>query len=544
MIEEQEKNDIDDNNENNIINNNENESSYEILNGGEEDEDDLLKSETETNKSANEEISKKNKNDIVKQLEELDKKELELAMKLREVKKESDDNNNNISGMRINILKDTFTNIGFREESSDDKKEEKNDDKKKESKEGETVEEEEEEEEEENDNDTDEFGDTTETKKDPYESYLNSQTSFTNYFSHLKEGDYIYGLKTKIFYLYFTKLPPKRNISLFIKAQNDEEIKVMEILKNINDRFQQGTQSKEMERTNKKNLFNYIRDKVKREEIILIQRNSINDFTFNKKIRIHYLNYLKKKHTFEIPININWKLRQFIYYFKNLYHIPDASNNSNLIIYVKERKYSGKDIEKSEQKIFSPKIFDYEKDYIFIIEHENFELISIDLGSSIDKYNFKGKQIPHIIFSPHYNLCIESLLISNQIKSLECEVYVFRDEFYFNIKSNVGTNNYEEAKNVLTNFNWKNKCKFVTTIRSAKSSQYKNNDDVLSFSICPKFNLYHDKTYIFLISTPLMKINVFNSGEGDQELFIISSDNKCIINGIKCKKLSDFSLDN
>ena len=46
-------------------------------------------------------------------------------MKLREVKKESDDNNNNISGMRINILKDTFTNIGFREESSDDKKEEK-----------------------------------------------------------------------------------------------------------------------------------------------------------------------------------------------------------------------------------------------------------------------------------------------------------------------------------------------------------------------------------------------------------------------------------
>ena len=532
MIEEQEKNDREDNNENNNINNNENESSYEILNGEEEDEDDLLKSETESNKSSNNEFKKQ----MIKRIEELDKRELEF--KLREMEA----NNNNNTGMRINILKDTYSNIGFRSESIDDKKEE---DKKKTSKEEENEEEDEEEEEggEVVDDDSDRFGDTTETKKDPYESYLNSQTSITDYFKDLKEDDYLYGLKTKIFYLYFDKLPPKKNIPLFIKSQKDEIIKERELsikLKDINDRFKQRTQSKEMKRTNKKNLFNFIRDK----EIILIPKISKNDFTFNRKIRIHYLNYLNKKHAFEIEININWKLKQFINYFKTLYHIPDVSNNSNIIIYIKGKKYSGKDIEMNDQKIFSPRKFDYEKDYVFIIENENSEIIPIDLGSYINKYNFKGKQIPHIIFSPHYNLCIESILVSNQLKSLECEVYIFRDEFNFNIKRNVGTNNYESAKNVLFNFVWKNKCKFITTIKSVKSSQYKDNDDVLSFSIWPRFNLHHDKTYIFLISTPLIKINVFNSGEGDQELFIISSDNKCIINGIKCKKLSDFSLDN
>ena len=121
---------------------------------------------------------------------------------------------------------------------------------------------------------------------------------------------------------------------------------------------------------------------------------------------------------------------------------------------------------------------------------------------------------------------------------------MFKDEFYFNIKNNIGTNNNEKAQNALSDFNWKNKCEFITTIKSVKNSQYKNNEDALSFSIWPKFNLYHDKIYIFLTSTPLKKINVFNSGEGDQGLFIISSDNKCIINGIISKKVSDFSINN
>ena len=77
-----------------------------------------------------------------------------------------------------------------------------------------------------------------------------------------------------------------------------------------------------------------------------------------------------------------------------------------------------------------------------------------------------------------------------------------------------------------------------------KSSQYKNNEDAISFSICPKINLKHDKTYVFLVSTPFQNINVFDYGSGDQGLFIISSDNKAIINGIICKKLSDFCVDN
>ena len=49
---------------------------------------------------------------------------------------------------------------------------------------------------------------------------------------------------------------------------------------------------------------------------------------------------------------------------------------------------------------------------------------------------------------------------------------------------------------------------------------------------------------MFLITSPNLNINVFNSGSGDQGLFIISYDDKAILNGFICKKISDFTLDN
>jgi hypothetical protein len=267
------------------------------------------------------------------------------------------------------------------------------------------------------------------------------------------------------------------------------------------------------------------------------------DYTFNKKVKVHYLNYFDKKITIEIPVNINWKLIDFVNYIKKLYHIPDITNNTNISIFSKNKKFSGKDFE-NEEYFFRPPIFDYEKDYILFIEHENFDIITLDLGSSLDKHNFKEKQVPHILFSSHNNLSVESILVSKQLEKLECEIYIFRDEYYFNLESNVGKNNYEKAKNAISSYNWKNKCNYITTIKTMKSMSYKHNEDVLSFSIWPKFNLLHDKTYIFLISTPYKNINVFDSGAGDQGLFIISGGNKAIINGIVCKKISDFSVEN
>ena len=96
--------------------------------------------------------------------------------------------------------------------------------------------------------------------------------------------------------------------------------------------------------------------------------------------------------------------------------------------------------------------------------------------------------------------------------------------------------------------NWKSKCKYITFIKSLRSTTYRNNgeinEEVASFSINPKINLYHDKVYVFLIKTPSSNINIFESGATDQGIFIVSSDNKNIINGFICRKLSDFCLDN
>ena len=96
----------------------------------------------------------------------------------------------------------------------------------------------------------------------------------------------------------------------------------------------------------------------------------------------------------------------------------------------------------------------------------------------------------------------------------------------------------------MSSTDWKSKCNYVTSIKSIKSSKYKNNDDVISFSILPRLILSHNKSYVFLITSPNININVFNSGCGDQGLFIVSMDDKAILNGFICRKISDLALDN
>ena len=507
----------------NSLQNNENESSFEIMNGEEEDEDDLLKSESETNKSSNKHITINNEKNRLN-IEEINVKE-KIDEKNNDINNNNNDNikqdgDDDLDAMLKSLMEDKNSQPNNEEKKNDNSNEE-------------------EDEEGEEDDDSE-----TEQQINPYQLYLDSNISISNYLSTLKEGDYIYGIKTKIFYVFLKQMPYKKSEYIFIKNQSNEENIRQKLLKDINDVAQENLESETFNKAIKANFYLFIKKLSEKEEIILIKENDCSNFTFNRKIKIHYLNYLNKKYCFEIFININWKLKNFVKYFKKQYHIPNISNNSNITLYLKDKQFSGEDIEKNEEKIFSPQFFNYEEDYIIIIEHESFDIFKIDLGSTEGKYNFKGKQIPHIIFSSYNNFSVDAFLASKQLKTFECDIYIFRDEFYFNIESNVGKNNYEKAIEVLSNLNWKNKCKYITTIKSMKSSKYDNNEDVLSFSIWPKFNLYHDKTYIILVSTPLMNIKVFDSGVGDQGLFIISKDKKAIINGIIGKKLSDFSIDN
>ena len=248
----------------------------------------------------------------------------------------------------------------------------------------------------------------------------------------------------------------------------------------------------------------------------------------------------------KIIININWNIEDFITHFSKLYHISSSKYklDEKLSVFIKNKKISRGDSLKNNN-IFLPHEFDYEKDYIIVLEKEDFDIFNIDLGSKNKKFNFKNEKVPHIVFSSHNNICLQSIIVSKQLKFLECEIYVFKDEYYFNLERNIGKYNLKKAKDVLSSIDWKDKCKYVTSIKSINSSSYENNEDAISFTISPQLLLYHDKSYVFLITSPNLNINVFSSGCGDNGVFIVSSNiNKAILNGFTCKNISDLALDN
>ena len=537
-----------------MIDENEYESSFEKMDGEEEDEDDLLKSESETNKSSNKEQPLKESNIINESINannikneqdnqnnnNCDNKENEIA----------NNNGKNTENNRTSIVKDIEPdnlNESF-DLTEKSMKKEKNEENSKISNESKEIEEknksEDIEDEDEDDND-DEEEEESEESINPYEKYLDSKISNNkNYLHQVNIGDYLYETKNKIYYKIVKEIPFKKNSYIIIKAHNGDENLQNKILKDINDFGYHRIDQEKNEETKKQiktNINNYIKNLKKTKLIEFINDRNINEFTINRKIKIYYLNYLNKKITFEIPVNINCKFINFIDYLKKIYHFPNLTNNTNLTIIIKNKKYSGKKIEDNKNKnFFYPNIFDYEKDYIIILEHENFEIVNIDIGSYSDKFNFKGNKIPHLIFSSQNNFSIDSILVSKQLRFFECDIYVYKDSINFNIERNMGKYNFKKVKQALSSFNLENNYNYVASIKSVKYSDYSDNENVVSFSIWPKFNLYHHKSYVFLVYSPIKNINAFDSGSAGQGLFIISSDNKCIINGIVCKKFSDF----
>ena len=100
-------------------------------------------------------------------------------------------------------------------------------------------------------------------------------------------------------------------------------------------------------------------------------KENIKNFSFYKKIKIYYLNYLNKKISLNIFIDINWTLNDFVVYFSRLYHMPYSKEQSKSVIsiFIKNEEYTAKDF-KSSKKIFLPQYFDYEKDYVLVLEHK------------------------------------------------------------------------------------------------------------------------------------------------------------------------------
>ena len=345
-------------------------------------------------------------------------------------------------------------------------------------------------------------------KKYSYNEYINSKIENSSYFDKLKAGDYIYGIKQDKYYKILDK--------------NDKNIKI-KMIKNI----EHG--NKKMEKD--ANINNKLKN------VITISYKEYSNYKFHQRIKIKYINYLNKYLELEISININCSIKDMLEIFSKMYHIPNRSIlrlTPSLVIIINNIKYwQYNDI---KNKYFIPNKFDYNNDYVIIIEKEYFDFKEVDLGSYSNYLNLKNEKVPHFVCSLYYNFEIGAFIVSKCCLKLECEIYELKIDKYFNIDF------YDEkkTKNKIKEFldlNWKE------VIKSDEIKKVVDNFNGIGFKINKKLKLIHGKMYIFLVSSPDNKIYTFNPRSISKEgLIIVSKNDKSILIGFEAKKISDFEI--
>ena len=277
-----------------------------------------------------------------------------------------------------------------------------------------------------------------------------------------------------------------------------------------------------------------------KKETISITIKDFSKYTNLQKIKIFYINYLNIFHRIDMIIDINCSINHIVGQFQKLYHIPCdrySEEKPPLLIFINNKKYSP--LNKNERKYFIPNKFDYKNDYLIFLEHETHKFSEIDMGTRNNYINLKGEKIPHFVFSSYYNLQIDGFVISKNITYLECEVYELKKELNFSVDPENEKATKKKAKEFL-NLNWKEKSSLISIIKSGALRKSKENYDANCFEINREFILGHGKVYIFLVTSNNKKVYAFNPRRISKDgLVIISRDDKAILSGFKCKKISD-----
>ena len=355
-------------------------------------------------------------------------------------------------------------------------------------------------------------------KKNSYNEYINSKIVNSNCFDKLKVGDYIYGIKQDKFYKILDK--NGKNIKLKMIKKIEHGNKIME------------TNDENNKSVNKK-----------LKNVINISYKEYSNYKIHQRIKIKYINYLNKYLELEIIININCSIKDMSEIFSKMYHIPNRSIlhlTPSLVIIINNIKYwQYNDI---KNKYFIPNKFDYNNDYVIIIEKEYFDFKEVDLGSYSNYLNLKNEKVPHFVCSLYYNFEIGAFIVSKCCLKLECEIYELKIDKYFNIDF------YDEkkTKNKIKEFldlNWKEKTKLISVIKSDEIKKVVDNFNGIGFKINKKLKLIHGNMYIFLVSSPDNKIYTFNPRSISKEgLIIVSKNDKSILIGFEAKKISDFEI--
>ena len=317
------------------------------------------------------------------------------------------------------------------------------------------------------------------------------------------------------------------------EEENKEEIK--EENKEENKDKEKPKEKKEKDTKKKDN-----KKKVKNLNLFAVIKD-ITEYTFFQKIRVIYLNPLNNPVVFYLKINMNTSIKEIIDQFADLYHYKHERYSDNKIplhIFINGKKHSISN--KTQAKYFIPTKFDYKNDYILILEKQLFKLKELDVGSRTNYLNLKGINVVHAVYNSLYNYEVDSFLITKGITSLDCQVYELKKEL--NIRQY--TDNEHTIKQKLREFldsNWKEKTNLVTTFKSIKVKNSKSYNCNL-FEISRKFILLQGKIYVFVIKSNNKKLDVFNGRRIYTDgIYIVSKNNKSILDGFRAKAISDFT---
>ena len=301
--------------------------------------------------------------------------------------------------------------------------------------------------------------------------------------------------------------------------------------------------SKKQEKDNEKNNDNPSKKKSKKKKKydLNVIIKDFSEYIFFQKIRVIFLNSLNNPVVFSLRINMNTSIKVIIEHLSSLYHFKydRYTNKMPLHIFINGKKHSVSN--DTFRKFFIPTKFDYKNDYILILEKQTLKLKEYDLGRRCNYINFRGIEVPHVVYNSLYNFEIDSFIIIKDLEVLDCQVF----ELKKNIDLRQHTDNQYTIKRKLREFldlNWRERTNFVTTFKSNKAKKSKDNYNANLFEINRKFVLLEGKMYIFLIKSNSKKVDAFIGRDICTEgIFIVSKGDKAILNGFRGKPISDFT---
>ena len=380
-----------------------------------------------------------------------------------------------------------------------------------------------------------------------YESYQKNKISFTHFIDGLSKDTLLYNKKDNTVYKVEeidTKIEgyPVVNVKeKIVKEKKKEDKKKKDKKKKEEDdtKSQEEHESKKKKKKhNKKNNEDNV--KVKEEEKVEKKKQKITidnyfSYTLFRKAKIYYVNYLNKTSTLYFPVNINLSFDSLIQSVKKNYNVK--SENITLI-------FHNEKIKTPSQFLFTPKNFNFEKDYIILIETEDKKESKFTLQNEVNTEIFSKSQMNHLVIpSNSYNISFTSITVSKEINTLNLEIYKLP---YCEISASFCSSSIVSKAKELFNSNWKTKAEMVYSMKTSISRM-----NSIAYRIIGKefsltnINLERNVPYVISILIPEGKCSYQKEKSRDSQGFhFVPDKGKTIIYELKYNSISDFAFNN